>query len=219
MGGAAVARTLALIALLAASPAPPGAWARKLLPADDGAKDPSWFLFRARLLDTVQRRDTTALLAVVDPAIRTGFGAEGGAGHFRVQWKLGHADSPLWHELGTILALGGKLEGSRFSAPYPFSHFPGDLDGFEHAAVVAENLRVRAAPDSTAAVIGRLSFDIVRLVNEDGGGADRPWRRIRLGDGRTGYVHGGFLRGPTDWRAIFARGPAGWRLEALVAGD
>src|SRR5215208_1023392 len=59
----------------------------KLLPADEAARDPGLFSFHAQLQAAVARRDSDALLAMVDPRIRTSFGDSGGIEAFRSQWK------------------------------------------------------------------------------------------------------------------------------------
>lgn len=203
---------------------PASAQVATLLPVDEAAQRPDFFSFRAQLQSAIARRDTAALLAVVDPGIRISFGDEGGIDDFRRQWKLDEAggrDSELWAELGTVLAFGGSFEGDRFAAPYVFSRWPSAYDSFEHVAIVGERVRVRAEGRADAPVVGRLDYAVVPRGRVTGHGpADGSgWTAIRLRDGRTGYVASALVRGPVDYRALFARGPAGWRLEAFVAGD
>jgi hypothetical protein len=204
---------------------PAGAQVATLRPVDEAARHAEFFSFRAQLLSAIARRDTGAVLAVVDPGIRISFGEEGGSADFRRQWKLdenGGHDSQLWAELGAALAFGGSFEGGdRFVAPYVFSRWPSAFDAFEHVAIVGGRVRVRAEGRADAAVIGRLDFAIVPRARVTGHGpADGPgWTPIRLRDGRTGYIASSLVRSPVDWRALFRRDASGWRLEAFVAGD
>jgi hypothetical protein len=69
-----------------------------------------------------------------------------------------------------------------------------------------------AAPATTV-----LDFAIVRaLAPEDNG---QGWRRVQLGEGRTGYIASRYVRSPTDHRAIFEFENGRWWLMAYVAGD
>ena len=45
------------------------------------------------------------------------------------------------------------------------------------------------------------------------------WGRVRLADGRTGYIESGSVISPIDYRAIFARRDGQWRMVAFIAGD
>ena len=45
------------------------------------------------------------------------------------------------------------------------------------------------------------------------------WTRIKLRDGRTGYISSRYVRGPVGYRAIFNKVDGRWRMAAFVAGD
>jgi hypothetical protein len=189
----------------------------RLLPADDGLDQPDFFSFRARLQATIARRDVPALLAVIHPNIKNSFGGDDGIQKFRENWKLPAPDSELWHELAAVLALGGRFRESTFVAPYTFSDFPETLDAAEHVVVVGSEVRVRSAPRLDASVVGSSSFGILRIAQ--GALHDAGWTGVRINNGRTGYVAAALARSPLDYRAIFSRGPGGWRLVTFVAGD
>ncbi len=195
----------------------------KLLPVDEAARNPELFAFRARLQEAVARHDVAALLDAVDPNIKIGFGGKDGMTAFREKWKLQDGDkSPLWAELGLVLALGGAFQGEGlFAAPYVFTS--DKLDAFEQAAVLGTNVRVRAEPRVTSPILATLSFDIVRLSTS---GRSRltpeqakEWTAIQLAGGRTGYVASQFVRSPIDYRALFNKINGRWRMTAFVAGD
>lgn len=50
----------------------------KLYPSDEAPRDPSLFVARAKLLQAIAERDTTALLATVSPSIKNSFGGDDG---------------------------------------------------------------------------------------------------------------------------------------------
>ena len=213
-----------LAALLLAGFAPPvAAQVARLYPVDEAARNPGFFVFRARLLEAVARRDTTALMASVAQEIRNSFGGNDGALEFRQTWRLDQPDSPVWAQLAAVLALGGSFrDDTTFVAPYVFSRFPQELDGFEHLAVIGSGVRVRAGADSTAAVIGGLSFDVVRRARPQGGAVEAErsgWTAVELAGGRAGYVASRYLRSPIGYRAYFTKRAGRWVMLSLVAGD
>src|SRR3954468_23658186 len=86
-------------------PKPPGVAGPKLEPVDDATREPSLVKFRADLLAAVRKHDVSAVMATVDPKIRTSFGSGGGAKEFRR--LLEQPNSRIWPELERILTLGG----------------------------------------------------------------------------------------------------------------
>ena len=206
-----------------ASPSWVAAQVAKLYPSDEAPRDPGLFLARARLLQAIAERDTTALLAAVSPRIKNGFGGDDGIDEFRKRWRLESPDSPLWSTLGAVLSLGGGfLSESSFMAPYVFSEFPDSLDGFEYLAVIGRGVRARAGPDRGSRVVAGLTFDVVardrsRPEAEDGTG--QRWIPVRLRGAGRGYVAAEYLRSPIDYRAGLVQETGKWRLAFFVAGD
>ena len=49
--------------------------------------------------------------------------------------------------------------------------------------------------------------------------AESEWTRIKLRDGRTGYISSRYVRSPIDYRAVFNKMDGRWRMTAFVAGD
>ncbi len=197
----------------------------KLLPSDEATRDPELFAFRARLQAAVARHDTAAVLAMVDPNIKNSFGGDDGAAAFQRGWKLQEGDkSPLWEELGLVLALGGSFQNKdTFVAPYVYSRWPEALDAFEHVAVLGTDVRVRAEPRLQSPVLASLSFDIVRLSNSGRSRLTpeqaREWTAVELKGGRTGYISSRYVRSSIARRAFLMRKAGGWRLAVFVAGD
>ncbi len=189
----------------------------KLQPTDEAVRDPEFFTFRAQLQAAVARHDTEAVLAAVHPNVKNTFGGDDGIDAFRRIWKLPAADSRLWDELGTVLAFGGAFqEGGLFTAPYVFGRWPEPFDSFEHVAVLGTSVRVRAEPGPKGRVLTSLSFDIVPLAAPAG---SSEWTRIKLRDGRIGYISSRYVRSPVDYRALFNKIDGRWRMTAFVAGD
>jgi hypothetical protein len=192
----------------------------RLMPIDEAARQPDFFSFRAQLQRTIARRDADGLLAAVSPDIKASFGGDEGIADFRRMWRLGEPDSELWEELGAALSLGGSFQGpDTFVAPYTFSRWPDGVDAFEHVVLIASSVRLRSAPSLSADTLGTDSFAILPLVHDARPAAGEEWHAVRLEDGRTGYVSRRLARSPIDYRAIFSRSPAGWRLVTFVAGD
>ena len=188
----------------------------KLLPIDQAAKDPEFFAFRAQLQAAVARHDAEAVLAAVDPNIKNTFGGDNGIDAFRRRWKLPAGDR-LWDELGTVLAFGGGFFAKdAFSAPYVHQNWPEPFDSFTHVAVLGRGVRVRASPGPQGRVLTSLSFDIVPVVPPFG---KSEWTRIKLRDGRTGYISSRYVRSPVGYRAVFNKIAGRWRMTAFIAGD
>ena len=142
-------------------------------------------------------------------------------------WKPDSNNTELWEKLSTVLSLGGTFstsEGKKlFWAPYTFSTFPEDLDAFEYAAIVGENVRVRSKPNATASIVTNLSYDMVKATfpggDSDREGDIRGWVRVVVPDGRNGYVASRYIRSPIDYRLGFEKIRGKWLITAFIAGD
>jgi len=197
----------------------------KILPVDQAAKDPSFLAYRQKLIDAVKQKDTKALLSMLDPEISISFGGDSGLASFRKNWKLDQApeNSPLWQELGTVLAMGGawmpdsKGKLTTFCAPYTYTQMPeDDNDTFAVAAIIGKDVALRSAPRDNGGVIRRLSYDRVHLV---GGEGEYRWRKIQTLDKIQGYVLRTEVRSGIDTRACFDKKAGIWKMTTLVAGD
>ncbi|HEX7295579.1 MAG TPA: SH3 domain-containing protein [Pyrinomonadaceae bacterium] len=197
----------------------------KLYPVDEAAKEPTFFTFRARLIQAVQRRDAAYLLSILSPKIENSFGGGGGIEEFKTMWKPERAQSEVWIELATALSLGGAFgKDGAFSAPYVFAKWPEDssIDVFGSGAIIGENVRVRAAPQITSSVMRTLSFDIVEVPDwqrNKARGEKRDWIKVKLADGQSGYVAEEFIRSGIDYRAVFEKTDGRWLMTAFIAGD
>ena len=195
----------------------------KLYPVDEASRVPSFFVFRARLLEALQQRDASFVVSVLSPNIKNGFGGKDGVAEFKQGWKLERPDSKFWKTMMGVLALGGSFDGDdSFTAPYTFSKFPEDFDAFEYGVIVGENVRVRKEPRLDGQVIGTLSFDVVKVTSwasKQSAGNKQEWVSVSPADDAKGYVAKEFIRSPIDYRAIFEKKDGKWQLAAFVSGD
>src|SRR5215471_15246263 len=202
---------------------------RKLLPVDEGSKDPTFKAFRDALIDAVKRKDTQFVLGGVAPDILNDFGGGNGIQNFKTKWRLGKTEeSKLWAELDTVLSMGGSFrveeDKKTFWAPYVYSTWPDDFDCGEDAqcyAVTGDHVNARREPGSTAPIVASLSYDIVKSKIEDTGSKKKPdgWTKIVVPGGATGYVATPFPRNPIDYRPGFAKVKGKWLMTAFIAGD
>jgi hypothetical protein len=200
---------------LAAQSAPP----RRLLPVDEAASRPDFFTFRAQLQASLARHDLAALMAVVHPKIKNGFGGDDGEANFESKWRPGDADSDVWEELAVVLALGGTFESAdTFVAPYVFSRWPQGIDSFEHVAVVGDRVRIRTAPRADAESAGVNSFGILPLARPSAETA-ADWTAVRFPGTEVGYIASRFVRSPVGYRAFFSKRDGRWQMLMFLAGD
>jgi hypothetical protein len=198
---------------------------KKLYPSDEAAKDPTFFIFRAKLFKAIQKKDANFIYSILDKDIQSHFGGGSGLADFKQQWRLERPNSEFWSEFSTVLSLGGGFDkDNTFTAPYTTQKWPEDedLDEFEHAAVIEEGVRVRSEPNIRGSVIQTLSFDIVSVTNWQNKGSrtdPRKWVEVQLTDGRKGFVSDEYLRGPVGYRAYFEKKNGRWVMTAFIAGD
>lgn len=209
-----------------ATPPPERSEIRQLPPVDHAVRDREFAGFRDKLLIDTREKDHAGVLAVVNPKIRTSFGAEGGINHFITMWHPEDPKSGLWAELEEVLELGGSFtepgEGARFCAPYPYSEWPEDLDSFEYLVVTRAATALKASRDPSSTDTTPLGFEFVRIADDDpvrAGNRRSTWRKVTTLDGKQGWVDASHVRSPVDYRACFSRHPDGWKMDLFVAGD
>ena len=198
----------------------------KLPPVDEGARDPSWASFKARLLDALAKRDQKFVLSIVDARIRNSLGPDGRA-EFVKLWQLHSADSPLWVELPKLLFLGGAFVkrdkgASEFCAPYVRFRWPAIAPAGASGAIVVADALMKAKPSAAAETLQRLGYDLVKVLDweiaDDDKENKQQWVRIQVGAG-DGYVPEEQIRSPLEHRACFVKSGAGWRMTGLEVGE
>jgi hypothetical protein len=198
----------------------------KLFPADEGASDPSWTRFKARLLDALEKRDQKFVLGIVDGRVRN-ISDRNGAAEFRKLWEPQSAASPLWTELPKLLYLGGvfvKRErgGYEFCAPYIYYKWPDNAAADDAGAILAREALLKAKPAANAPTLQTLSYDVVKVLDwevaDDDKDSKQMWVKVQTGAG-VGYVPEEQVRSPLEYRACFIKRDAGWRMSGLEAGE
>jgi hypothetical protein len=195
-----------------------------LKPVDEAAQNPSFFVFRARLIEAIAKRDTKHLLSIVDPGIINETGEDKmimGIAGFREEWKPEAKDSKIWGELGKVLSMGGKFkdQGKSFEAPYVTACFPEGLEHFENSAILGEKVRLRKEPRNDAEVIATLSWDIVKMpLQSDEDENAGAWKEVTTMDGRKGYVSSDYVFNMDSYTAIFEYRSGRWMMVMFAAG-
>jgi len=205
---------------------------RFVRPADDARSDASFLAFRTKLIAAAERKDANAILAIVDPNIKNGFGGEDGIAKFRRGWKLTNKNSEFWKEFLPVIKNGGGFskEGNNtkmFVAPYTFSDWPDDLDVFEYHVIFGNNVNLRDRPSMEGKVIGSLSYNVVKMgegstTRRTGPGEfdlESDWFNVKTLGGKEGFVKAEFVRSGIDYRAGFEKKRGVWKMTFFLAGD
>jgi hypothetical protein len=203
---------------------------RKLLPVDEGKRDASFSQFRKKTLAAAKRRDVKYILSIVDRNIKNGFGDSNGIDEFKKFWKINRPQSEFWNEFISVLSNGGtfdKESGAKnktFVAPYTFSSFPADLDGFEYQAVFGTGVNLRSKPETNAPVVASLAYNIVKVdfensVADKAQEGEYTWLKIETLGGKKGFVKAAYVRSPIDYRAVFEKKKGKWIMTVFLAGD
>ncbi len=211
-------------------PAPKPPVERKLLPVDEGGKDPSWIAFRNTLLAALRRGDRTALLNVIDRNIVNGLEAPRGVAEFRKLWELDAKNDRVLRDLSSALHLGSawhqqdpKNKATRvLCAPYVPIKWPlDDVDPYDSGAIVVKETLVKDRPSHASSTLGTLSFDIIGVRDWEVADAEsqlkQRWVKVNF-RGQDGYVPDEHVRSAIEHRACFARTGAGWRMVEYVVG-
>lgn len=193
--------------------------AKQFPPRDECLSIDGYFELRQKFEDIVKRRDAKAFLAMVSPVISWSFGATEGKDAFAKKWKLetGKA-SPIWVELDKIVRLGCFSQGDgNPTMPHYFGQSPGTADaGGGAALVLGPAVNVRAQPTTTSASLRKINWEVVETID---GSSDPNWTKVKMADGKTGFIRNDYLRDHLDYRIGFERKEKGWVISFFIAGD
>jgi hypothetical protein len=197
----------------------------RVRPFDEGPQNASFLKFRNEFKAIIARHDVAALMKIVAPDIKNGFGGDDGAANFRKGWKPQDPKSLVWRALSLVVEQGGNFDSkTQFSAPYTFSAFPSDVDAFTTVVVTQEGAVMRSKPKADAAVVRTLDHDILTLVSAESlklqhEAAEDDWLEVKDAKGKQGFVRALDVRSPIDYRAFFERKHGKWLLTSFVSGD
>jgi hypothetical protein len=222
--GACALRAMLFLALVACC----GAQAQELRfePIDQNAEDLGWLNYRNRLVDALEARDRSALLAAIDPDVYNGPDQKRGIAEFRRRWAFDDDASPMWNELRKAVSLGGayvkdEKGATRFCAPYVAAKWPTTIDPFGFGAIVSPDVLVKAEPSSESRTLAVLTYDVVKVqdweVPDRTPGFPQKWTRIEI-RGKPGFVPEQQIRSPIEHMACFAAPGGAWRLVSFTAG-
>jgi hypothetical protein len=179
---------------------------------DEGTRDPSLKNLRDSLIAAATAGDLKTVLDAVDPKVRVHQESpQAGIAELRREWEIDKSPSVFLKEVRAVLNLGGKMnpEGTEFLAPYlamEFTTVDQDELGF-YGVVVRENAPLYKKSDLKAAIVARLSFNIVGwYIDREG------WVFVELRNGRSGYMRADDVRSPIATRIRFKKTPSGWRI-------
>lgn len=187
--------------------------------------------FDKRLHDIAAARDLAGFMALLTDDVLVSFGGSGGKAEFAAEWALetGPGRVEFWATLDRLLAHGGWNEAGtaeypqRQTYPWFFAAWAEDADA-EGGFVANEEIALRAAPDSDAAVVARLPRAAVLRDRTEAGEAAREqdahgWLHVTAPDGAVGYVRRDDTTPLLGTRLVAIETEQGWRIEAMVAGD
>jgi hypothetical protein len=187
--------------------------------------DPGFIALADRLRAIAEARDSTALVAMAAPNIKTSFGGGDTIGELRELI----AETWFWPEFARLLAGGGTLNpswngGRRATFPAAFNDWPDDLDAYEFMYGDLPGAVLRAGPSDTAPILMALHRRILAVGPwMEGENALRQpgWSYICVDPVGCGYARHTEVRSPIDQRAILTQTDpdAPWVLVTLVAGD
>ncbi len=205
---------------------------RKLYPVDESHLDPSFLVFKTRLLEVVEKRDLDSLVSIAHAKLMLSiYDDPDVSGQERLRSFLEEMREEdrtrLWQELGDMLSLGVSHSDPQFCAPYAYVTFPRELSYGDHLVITGSDVPIRAKPNSTAPIIDHLSYDIVTylwrgrgaLVWDTVEGERDHWLRIQTPSGDTGYVWGKEAWRPSDRSVCFDKTDGQWMMTSWTSPD
>lgn len=190
----------------------------KLEPVEECSSEPGFTAFRDRLRDVAAKKDRQALLAMLAPDVTVNFGGERGPEAFAQAWGLDRTgDSDIWPLLRRILALGCAVSDEGFAIPSLTIQFEpeDDEDFFDTFVVVSPATTLRSGPEANSKAVAKLAWDVVKAVDQSRGAQTK----VRLQDGREGWVSSDDLYNPAYYRMFLQKQGGKWVIAAFVAGD
>ncbi|OHD61004.1 MAG: hypothetical protein A2014_00865 [Spirochaetes bacterium GWF1_49_6] len=198
-------------------------------PADQSSKDASLKKYMDNLKKIVKSKDLKGLKAASSPEFAYCFDSDGGFNLMVENWNLKSdpKNVKFWKLMEFLVNNGGTYQDGGYSVPYWYGslQYPDDSEGETVYYILAgQNVNIRKEPSSKSAVVAKLSYETVLYlessdVTENIGGEEYPWIKVRLSDGKEGYVFEKYLYGMYSFRAVFEKVDGQWKMSAMAAGD
>lgn len=199
------------LALAAATP-------HRLPPVEHCKGDAAFDAYRAQLNRAVRNRDPAALKALVAPDVTVNFGGDSGWADLAKNWGLDSnpKTSKLWDEMAGALALGCAVapDGRNRVMPGMFEAMGDDFDPFDLVAA-RPGTPLRETDDARGRVIATLDWHAAEVLEGEGD----KWTKVKLRDGRVGWVANERLVSPVGYRLVSEKRGKRWLMTAFVAGD
>jgi hypothetical protein len=197
------------------APAQPAAPTR-IGPVDEGTNDPSFQAFRQQLLEGVQKRDLTRVLAFISADVQVTLDArQHGLAALKSAWQLDRSPQRFLRELETVVKLGGRFSQSSctFVAPYVWTEFPESLYDIDYVVVMRDQAPILARPGvgtpvATASVGDLLVYDL----------GEPGWMHVTTAEGKSGFIKRSAVRMPNAFRAYFTKIMEDWKLVGFFEG-
>lgn len=197
--------------------------------ADESWADPDLRSVRDRLIESLQAKSVSGILAHASPDIRAGFGTEC-CGHQALidSWSLQDPKSRFWEVALAALKGGGLWRTSdgvtEFVAPasasYPYSDIaplfaapPEPIGGV--SLITAQGVSLLSQPQSNAMPIAVLQPQAVGVLQT----LPEGWVKVVTVTGTQGWVQARSFSHALSPRAYFAKLNGVWKLTAFVQGD
>ena len=205
---------LPLILLLLGA-APVAVAQNKIPPINQCDEDPAFVTFRQELQRAIKDENFDALVALTAPDVLVDLDGGRGRAAFVKQWAFTEEPHEMpvesWAQLRTIMQLGCARTGNSRVIPSTYVQFAGELDE-ETYVVASPAAKLREINEVDAKVLATLAWDVVKIV---GSGGD--WQsRVRLADGREGYLSDDELYSPAGYRFVIEQRDGQWMITALV---
>ena len=202
---------------------------KKVIPRDEAEVNPDFLKFRQELGQALQKKDLDFVVSHLDENVKLTFGGREGKKDFLKIWNLekNPEKSKMWQTFLNVIDLGGRFsdqERNSFVAPYTFLAEEVE-DSYQNLIVIGENVTVRKTPSTKGAILGFLSYDVVKRVYESNppqetiNGETFSWMKIETKEGVVDYVYGKYIRSPIDYRVNFVNKDGTWKINLFIAGD
>lgn len=206
-------------------------------PEDHTNRIPGFAPFAARLKQAVEARDADYIRSLMVPETQVGWGIEWHPMSQRErqaalkEWSSGLDDPKalFWTVMDRYVQWGIKWDDSQRVARYPSIDSQRRDVRFEaqgmDGVIAGTGVNVRAAPGRSAKVLTVLNWETV-LTPMSRVARPGPWfleqgpyyTKIRLADGRVGYVSNDFVWTYPGWEAHFKQVNGEWKLSAFTHG-